>query len=53
MSIKITSSAFKEGQQIPKKYTGEADDISPQLAWSNLPQGTKELALFATTRMPR
>jgi hypothetical protein len=46
MSVKITSSAFKEGQQIPKKYTGEADDMSPQLAWSNLPPGTKELVLI-------
>ena len=46
MSIKITSSAFNEGQQIPKKYTGEGHDVSPPLAWSNLPQGTKELALI-------
>ncbi len=46
MSIKITSSAFKEGQQIPKKYTGEGEDVSPPLAWSDLPEGTKELLLI-------
>jgi Raf kinase inhibitor-like YbhB/YbcL family protein len=46
MSVKITSTAFSEGQPIPKKYTGEGDDISPPLAWSNLPPGTAELALI-------
>ena len=46
MSIKITSSAFAEGQQIPKKYTGEGQDVSPPLAWSDLPAGTKELVLI-------
>jgi hypothetical protein len=46
MSIKITSSAFKEGEQIPKKYTGEGDDVSPPLSWSDLPKGTQELVLI-------
>jgi Raf kinase inhibitor-like YbhB/YbcL family protein len=46
MSIKLTSTAFLEGQPIPKKYSGEGDDTSPALAWSNLPQGAIELALI-------
>jgi Raf kinase inhibitor-like YbhB/YbcL family protein len=46
MAIQITSSAFAQGQVIPKKYTGEGDDVSPPLAWSGLPEGTKELALI-------
>ena len=46
MSIKITSSAFASGQQIPKKYTGEGDDVSPPLAWSDLPERTQELVLI-------
>ncbi len=46
MSIKITSSAFKDGEQIPKKYTGEGDDVSPPLSWSDLPEGTQELVLI-------
>jgi Raf kinase inhibitor-like YbhB/YbcL family protein len=46
MSIKIISTAFGDGQAIPKKYSGEGDDISPPLAWSNLPGGTAELALI-------
>ena len=46
MSIQISSSAFANGQQIPKKYTGEGQDISPPLAWSNLPEKTQELVLI-------
>ena len=46
MTIQITSSAFTQGQPIPKKYTGEGVDVSPPLTWSNLPAGAKELALI-------
>jgi Raf kinase inhibitor-like YbhB/YbcL family protein len=46
MAIQITSSAFAQGQPIPKQYTGEGADVSPPLAWSGLPAGTKELALI-------
>jgi Raf kinase inhibitor-like YbhB/YbcL family protein len=43
--IELSSTAFTEGQPIPKKYTGEGTDVSPPLSWSALPEGTKELAL--------
>jgi len=46
MAIKITSSAFGANGPIPKKYTGEGQDISPPLSWSDLPAGTKQLALI-------
>ncbi len=46
MTIQITSSAFTQGQPIPKKHTGEGVDVSPPLSWSNLPVGVKELALI-------
>ena len=46
MTISITSTAFTAGMPIPKKYTGEGEDVSPPLAWSGVPQGTKELALI-------
>jgi Raf kinase inhibitor-like YbhB/YbcL family protein len=45
MEIQITSSAFAQGHVIPKNYTGEGADVSPPLAWTRLPEGTKELAL--------
>jgi len=44
--IKITSSAFQSGGAIPVKYTCEGEDISPPLAWSGVPNGTKSLALI-------
>ena len=46
MTVKLTSSAFSEGERIPAKYTGEGHDVSPPLAWTGLPEGTKELALI-------
>jgi Raf kinase inhibitor-like YbhB/YbcL family protein len=44
--IELASTAFAEGQPIPKKYTGEGADVSPPLSWSGLPEGTEELALI-------
>jgi len=46
MEIKVTSTAFKEGEFIPKKYTGEGADISPPLSWDKSPEGTKSIALI-------
>ncbi len=46
MTISITSTAFAAGKSIPKKYSGEGEDVSPPLAWSSIPQGTKEIALI-------
>ena len=46
MKIEVTSTAFSDGQAIPKKYTGEGADVSPPLAWSGLPESTRELVLI-------
>jgi Raf kinase inhibitor-like YbhB/YbcL family protein len=46
MTIKITSSAFKDGEAIPKRYTGEGIDVSPPLEWSDVPEKAKELVLI-------
>ena len=45
-TIQLTSSAFKEGETIPTKYTCKGDDLSPPLAWSEVPEGTKCVALI-------
>ena len=47
MEIKIHSSAFKAGEFIPKKYTCDGADVSPPLAWDEVPAGTKSLALIS------
>ena len=46
MNLELTSTAFREGDTIPKPYTGDGKDVSPPLRWSEPPQGTKSLALI-------
>jgi len=46
MSLELKSPAFKAGGRIPKKYTCQGDDVSPPLAWTQAPPGTKSLALI-------
>jgi Raf kinase inhibitor-like YbhB/YbcL family protein len=46
VSLKITSTAFQAGGSIPSKYTCEDLDLSPPLAWSGAPPGTKTFALI-------
>ena len=43
----ITSTAFKEGEMIPSKYTCDGDNISPQLSWTGAPGNTKSFALIS------
>lgn len=42
----LTSTAFDHGSQIPRRFTCDAENISPDLAWSGTPAGTKSLALI-------
>ncbi|MEN2998947.1 MAG: YbhB/YbcL family Raf kinase inhibitor-like protein [Brevinematia bacterium] len=46
MSIKVSSSAFKDGDFIPRKYTCDGDDISPEIRIEGIPTGTKSLVLI-------
>lgn len=46
MTFSFSSPAFGHGQPIPAVYTCKGRDISPPLTWSDLPQGTKSLALI-------
>lgn len=43
--LAVTSSVLKEGATIDKKYTGDGADVSPPLAWSKGPAGTKSYAI--------
>lgn len=42
----LRSSAFADGQPIPKRHTGEGQDLSPALAWDGAPAGTQQFALI-------
>ncbi|MCA9492208.1 MAG: YbhB/YbcL family Raf kinase inhibitor-like protein [Myxococcales bacterium] len=44
--MKLTSTSFAAGGEIPAVHTCEGEDRSPALAWSDLPAGTKSLALI-------
>jgi len=46
MALTLTSSVFKAGDKISSKYTCEGDDISPPLAFGDVPDGTKSLAFI-------
>jgi Raf kinase inhibitor-like YbhB/YbcL family protein len=45
MSIEVTSSAFDDGGFIPARYTCDAEDVSPPLEWTGVPEEAKSLAL--------
>ena len=44
--MKLTSPAFRHNDEIPALFTCEGDDISPPLAWTDLPADTKSLVLI-------
>ena len=45
MAFELTSSAFKQGESIPRKHTCDGQDVSPALAWTDPPPGTTSFAL--------
>ena len=47
MSLSITSTAFKQGERIPSKYTCDGSDISPELEWSDVPEGAQSFTIIA------
>jgi Raf kinase inhibitor-like YbhB/YbcL family protein len=47
MAFELTSSAFKSGDPIPRRYTCEGEDLSPPLHWSVPPAATKSLVIIA------
>ena len=47
MPIEIHSPIFAHNQPIPRRHTGDDQDVSPPIEWSGLPAGTQELAMIA------
>jgi Raf kinase inhibitor-like YbhB/YbcL family protein len=43
--LKLRSPAFKHHERIPARYTGDGEDVSPELNWSGVPEGTKAFAI--------
>lgn len=42
----LVSNAFSEGETIPKKFTCDGQNISPQLKWDGAPAGTRSFTLI-------
>src|SRR5919201_4379737 len=45
-TFSLTSSAFKDGDPIPTKYTCDGANVSPSLTWSDAPPRTASYALI-------
>ena len=45
-TLQVSSSAFKENDLIPAKYTCEGENINPAISVKNIPQQAKSLALI-------
>ena len=46
MALKLKSSAFDNGTEIPARYTCKGDDVSPPLSWEAVPEATRSLVLI-------
>ncbi len=45
MSFELSSPAFKNSERIPRRHTGEGEDLSPPLVWRDVPPGTQSFAV--------
>ncbi len=43
--MRLMSNAFIDGGLIPAKFTQAGEQLSPQLAWANVPEGTQSFVL--------
>lgn len=46
MTLTLTSTAFREGGEIPAQYTCEGEDKAPALAWAGVPENARSLVLI-------
>lgn len=44
--MQVTSSAFKALGSVPRKHTGEGEDVSPPIAWSGAPAEAQSFAVI-------
>jgi Raf kinase inhibitor-like YbhB/YbcL family protein len=47
MAFAISSTGFENGGDIPRKFTCDGADVSPELAWTEPPSGTQSFTLIA------
>ncbi len=44
--MQLKTTAFDNRAAIPKRHSGEGEDVSPALSWSGAPDGTKAFAVI-------
>ena len=44
--MELTSQAFAQNERMPRRYSGDGEDLSPPLTWSGVPENAVELALI-------
>jgi hypothetical protein len=48
MAFSLGSTAFTDGGSIPRRFTCDGENVSPDLTWSGVPDGTEALVLIVT-----
>lgn len=43
--MQLRSSAYRDRESMPMRYTADGEDLSPPLAWSDVPPNARSLAL--------
>lgn len=46
IEMEFTSAAFQYGGPIPDKYSCNGQNVSPELSWSGIPEGTRSMAII-------
>ncbi len=46
MAFRVRVLACDEGGTMPKRHTGEGEDVSPAIEWEDAPSGTRSFALI-------
>jgi Raf kinase inhibitor-like YbhB/YbcL family protein len=44
--VELTSGAFRDGEPIPRRHSCDGNDLSPPLAWTDVPGEAESLALL-------
>ncbi len=46
IAMKISVRGFESGSEIPIKFTCDGPDVSPEVYWEGLPEGTRSIAII-------
>ena len=44
--MQLTTIAFQQGSEIPRQYTSDGENVSPEISWRDAPSATKSFVLI-------